>query len=113
MLGRSTRRNDARTTGRTRGTPITLPTGLPASCGRRGPRRAAPGRDPGRVREAGLAPRGNRPGSPGPAEPPHEAPDVSGADPPRHADRVGGTLQVYNWDDYMYKRVLRAFEDEY
>jgi spermidine/putrescine transport system substrate-binding protein len=25
----------------------------------------------------------------------------------------GGTLQVYNWDDYMYKRVLRAFEDEY
>ena len=26
---------------------------------------------------------------------------------------TGATLQVYNWDDYMYKRVLRAFEDEY
>ena len=24
-----------------------------------------------------------------------------------------GTLHVYNWDAYMYKKVLRAFEDEY
>ncbi len=26
---------------------------------------------------------------------------------------TGATLQVYNWDDYMYKKVLRAFEAEY
>lgn len=26
---------------------------------------------------------------------------------------TGATLQVYNWDAYMYKRVLRAFEDQY
>ncbi|MGZ8626091.1 MAG: extracellular solute-binding protein [Actinomycetota bacterium] len=25
----------------------------------------------------------------------------------------GGTLRVYNWSDYMYKKVLKAFEDEY
>ncbi len=25
----------------------------------------------------------------------------------------GATLQVYNWDDYMYKKVLKAFEDQY
>lgn len=25
----------------------------------------------------------------------------------------GATLQVYNWDAYMYKKVLQAFEDEY
>jgi spermidine/putrescine transport system substrate-binding protein len=25
----------------------------------------------------------------------------------------GATLQVYNWDAYMYKKVLKAFEDEY
>jgi spermidine/putrescine transport system substrate-binding protein len=25
----------------------------------------------------------------------------------------GGTLRVYNWDAYFYKKVLRAFEDEY
>jgi spermidine/putrescine transport system substrate-binding protein len=25
----------------------------------------------------------------------------------------GGTLRVYNWDAYMYKKVLREFEDEY
>jgi spermidine/putrescine transport system substrate-binding protein len=25
----------------------------------------------------------------------------------------GGTLRVYNWDAYLYKKVLRAFEDEY
>ncbi len=25
----------------------------------------------------------------------------------------GGTLQVYNWIDYMYKKVVSAFEDEY
>lgn len=25
----------------------------------------------------------------------------------------GVTLQVYNWADYMYKRVLRAFQDQY
>jgi spermidine/putrescine transport system substrate-binding protein len=25
----------------------------------------------------------------------------------------GGTLNVYNWDAYMYKKVLKAFEDEY
>lgn len=25
----------------------------------------------------------------------------------------GGTLRVYNWDAYMYKKVLKAFEDEY
>ena len=24
-----------------------------------------------------------------------------------------GALQVYNWDDYFYKKVLKAFEDEY
>jgi spermidine/putrescine transport system substrate-binding protein len=24
-----------------------------------------------------------------------------------------GTLRVYNWSDYMYKKVLRAFEDQY
>ena len=24
-----------------------------------------------------------------------------------------GTLQVYNWSDYMYKKVLAAFEDQY
>ena len=26
---------------------------------------------------------------------------------------TGATLQVYNWDAYMYKKVLQAFEDEY
>ena len=26
---------------------------------------------------------------------------------------AGATLQVYNWDAYMYKKVLRAFEDQY
>lgn len=26
---------------------------------------------------------------------------------------AGATLQVYNWADYMYKKVLRAFEEEY
>jgi spermidine/putrescine transport system substrate-binding protein len=25
----------------------------------------------------------------------------------------GGTLRVYNWSDYMYKKVLKAFEEEY
>lgn len=25
----------------------------------------------------------------------------------------GGTLRVYNWDAYMYKKVLQGFEDEY
>ena len=25
----------------------------------------------------------------------------------------GATLQVYNWDSYLYKKVLRAFEDEF
>jgi spermidine/putrescine transport system substrate-binding protein len=25
----------------------------------------------------------------------------------------GGTLNVYNWDAYMYKKTLKAFEDEY
>ena len=26
---------------------------------------------------------------------------------------AGATLQVYNWDSYFYKKVLKAFEDEY
>ncbi|HET8786684.1 MAG TPA: spermidine/putrescine ABC transporter substrate-binding protein, partial [Candidatus Limnocylindrales bacterium] len=26
---------------------------------------------------------------------------------------TGATLQVYNWIDYMYKKVLKAFEEEY
>ena len=26
---------------------------------------------------------------------------------------AGATLQVYNWDAYMYKKVLKAFEDQY
>ena len=26
---------------------------------------------------------------------------------------TGATLQVYNWDDYMFKRVLREFEEQY
>ena len=26
---------------------------------------------------------------------------------------AGATLQVYNWIDYMYKKVLKAFEEEY
>ena len=26
---------------------------------------------------------------------------------------AGATLQVYNWDAYFYKKVLKAFEDEY
>jgi spermidine/putrescine transport system substrate-binding protein len=26
---------------------------------------------------------------------------------------AGATLRVYNWDDYFYKKVLRAFEDQY
>src|SRR5262245_37212266 len=25
----------------------------------------------------------------------------------------GGTLNVYNWDSYMYKKTLKAFEDEF
>jgi spermidine/putrescine transport system substrate-binding protein len=25
----------------------------------------------------------------------------------------GATLQIYNWDDYMYKKVLKAFAEEY
>jgi spermidine/putrescine transport system substrate-binding protein len=32
------------------------------------------------------------------------------ADTPIETD---GVLQVYNWDAYMYKKVLRAFEDQY
>jgi spermidine/putrescine transport system substrate-binding protein len=32
---------------------------------------------------------------------------------PTNTPIESGTLRVYNWADYFYKRVLRAFEDEY
>jgi spermidine/putrescine transport system substrate-binding protein len=36
------------------------------------------------------------------------------ADPiPTSTPIESGTLRVYNWSDYMYKKVLKAFEDQY
>lgn len=32
---------------------------------------------------------------------------------PTDTPMEGGTLRVYNWDSYMYKKVLKEFEDQY
>ena len=47
-------------------------------------------------------------------EQPRPAADDRRADPRRSTPiETDGVLQVYNWDAYFYKKVLKAFEDEY
>ena len=94
------------------------PTRLPPEVARDGGRPPVGRGDPGRVLQAGNDELGRyrdrrrraRPGPPG--QPGHPA-DARGTDPHRHADRERARSSVYNWDAYMYKPVLKAFEDEF
>ena len=72
----------------------------------------------------GTVPSGGTTGSGGTSTPAGEIPIASPANPvllPLTRDPIptstpietDGVLQVYNWDAYFYKKVLKAFEDEY
>ena len=70
------------------------------------------------MRETRIYARGKRQQHPGRRHPDRE-PDVSGHAPdddrpdPASTPIESGTLRVYNWDSYMYKKVLAVFEDQY